>query len=122
MKSRSVWGAWIETRYPRRFVMGWPSRAPYGARGLKHDWLVDGEIFFGRAPYGARGLKRGWPGTPARARRRAPYGARGLKLVNLDDAISYQGSRSVWGAWIETQTPAGTHMIRLVALRMGRVD
>ena len=33
--------------------------------------------------------------------RRAPYGARGLKLAGIDAKLVSQGSRPVWGAWIE---------------------
>ena len=58
IRSRPVWGAWIEmfASCARR----WPGtrRAPYGARGLKlRKQLRIGRIQLGRAPYGARGLK-----------------------------------------------------------------
>ena len=56
----------------------------------------------GRAPYGARGLKcyTVHLGHPDKYRR-APYGARGLKCADSPGFRLYQGSRPVWGAWIE---------------------
>ena len=57
-----------------------------------------------RAPYGARGLKLIVGLGIAVAVGRAPYGARGLKFQHLVKVIVNNGSRPVWGAWIEIFT------------------
>ena len=36
VRSRPVWGAWIEIRRILRGPIQWRRRAPYGARGLKY--------------------------------------------------------------------------------------
>ena len=58
------------------------SRAPHGARGLKH--------------YGMDGNDFGFS--------RAPHGARGLKLVWYNNHVRKLESRPARGAWIETKT------------------
>ena len=56
--SRPVWGAWIEINRLSCALALPPSRAPYGARGLKSDRRNRSRLLGGRrAPYGARGLK-----------------------------------------------------------------
>ena len=83
------------------------SRAPHGARGLKHKIREAIEADEGRAPHGARGLKQlllagghlSMESRPARgawietltpkderqiARGRAPHGARGLKRDHIE--------------------------------------
>ena len=58
LKSRPVWGAWIEMIFRPQSEKANRSRAPYGARGLKyHHVIMSGMDRDSRAPYGARGLK-----------------------------------------------------------------
>ena len=56
-KSRPVWGAWIEIMPPAARRRRNPSRAPYGARGLKLIGIKGIGLAASRAQYGARGLK-----------------------------------------------------------------
>ena len=101
IKSRPVWGAWIEIKTRVAVCRVTLRRAPYGARGLKFSELVLNILRYdGRAPYGARGLKLVEVLIQLPSVRRAPYGARGLKF---------------WGS----MTKPGNGY---VAPRMGRVD
>ena len=44
--------------HPGVTVARYISRAPYGARGLKHGLGLEQKSLVSRAPYGARGLKQ----------------------------------------------------------------
>ena len=60
VKSRPVWGAWIEINRIGRENKVKAGRAPYGARGLKYLDVQQKRVeIVRRAPYGARGLKCG---------------------------------------------------------------
>ena len=57
LKSRPVWGAWIEIMLDNLNAIVGFCRAPYGARGLKCQRREAEANNRSRAPYGARGLK-----------------------------------------------------------------
>ena len=123
LRSRPVWGAWIEISMTRPTIPYTSSRAPYGARGLKYvkqmgrrcyaesrpvwgAWIEIDEIFYHQG----------------RKYRRAPYGARGLKFEQGLEKTRHRWSRPVWGAWIEMWRILCLDTDSIVAPRMGRVD
>ena len=60
------------------------------------------QLVLSRAPHGARGLKHNSRGCRQATRRRAPHGARGLKHFRLGVEVLTVVSRPTRGAWIET--------------------
>ena len=124
VKSRPVWGAWIEISGTAETAKAGTSRAPYGARGLKSlfNFLIV-LLYPSRPVWGA------WIEMPAQgprrryAGRRAPYGARGLKFLALLRRRWLHRCRAPYGArglkfWLLSQFFG----LLWVAPRMGRVD
>ena len=79
-----------------------PSRVPYGTRGLK-PYVVRTKVkIVCRVPYGTRGLKLEAYAIHDAIRGRVPYGTRGLKHKELNGLQGGTPSRPVRDAWIET--------------------
>ena len=100
------------------------SRAPYGARGLKLLWLLNGGVSSESRPVWGAWIEiplRMGPLLPAISR--APYGARGLKLL-IGGAIGIFGRcRAPYGArGLKSTADPLLVSAAYVAPRMGRVD
>ena len=145
VKSRPVWGAWIEIfalLYRGRTPVG---RAPYGARGLKcigvnllcilllsrpvwGAWIEIRETRLSREKAESRPVWGAWieigmfDAVQALIGSRAPYGARGLKF-SLSWVASLVLRRAPYGArGLKYQTWSPYRQNETVAPRMGRVD